>query len=151
MTTILIATLIGGLIAATLDIIWAISMAYLVKKMSPETLLQFVASGLLGMKAYAKGWSGAMLGLFSHYIIALVMALGFVLLSRVFPVILAYPLKMGALYGFFLFFVMNWIVVPNSKTVPKLPLKGPRFVIELIAHMVLVGIPIALVTWYFYK
>ncbi|MGH1349521.1 MAG: hypothetical protein ACRBBN_01750 [Methyloligellaceae bacterium] len=151
MITILKATLIGGLIAATLDIIWAISIAYLAKKMPPQKLLQFVASGLLGVKAYARGWSSAALGLLSHYIIALVMAFAFVVVARQIPVILVYPLIAGAAYGVFLFFVMNWIVVPRSGTVPKLPLKGPRLVMEIIAHIVLVGMPIALIAACFIK
>ena len=51
----------------------------------------------------------------------------------------------GIAYGLITYVVMNWIVVPLRFDTP-LPPKPLSIATQLFAHIVLVGIPIALIT-----
>jgi hypothetical protein len=55
------------------------------------------------------------------------------------------PYRSGIAYGVITYFVMNWVVVPLRFGTP-LPPKTLSIVTQGFAHIVLVGIPIALVT-----
>nr|NUR37366.1 hypothetical protein [Sphingomonas sp.] len=59
--------------------------------------------------------------------------------------ILQSPLKWGIAYGLLSYVAMNWIVVPLRFDVP-LPPKPLSIASQLFAHIVLVGIPFALIT-----
>ena len=52
--------------------------------------------------------------------------------------------RTGLAYGVITYFVMNWVVVPLRFATP-LPPKPLSIATQLFAHIVLVGIPIALV------
>ena len=64
------AVLTTGLIAGTLDILAACLSAYIQRGMTPEKLLQFVASGLFGADAFTGGAIMAVAGLVMHFMIA---------------------------------------------------------------------------------
>ena len=61
------AILVGGLIAGTLDITYAITYSAW-RGTPPQALLQFVASGLLGQPSFEGGTGTAALGLLLHYL-----------------------------------------------------------------------------------
>jgi hypothetical protein len=61
------------------------------------------------------------------------------------PHLLDMPYRSGIAYGVITYFVMNWVVVPLRFGTP-LPPKTLSIVTQGFAHIVLVGIPIALVT-----
>src|SRR5690606_27863107 len=67
------AILVGGMVAATLDITYAISFSAW-RGVPPTRLLQSVASGLLGSASYEGGTATAVLGLILHYLMALLIA-----------------------------------------------------------------------------
>ena len=75
---------------------------------------QSVASGLLGKASYEGGNATIVLGLALHFFIAFVMALVYVKASHRLPVLVCRPVLMGVLYGFVLYVVMNFVVVPLS-------------------------------------
>jgi uncharacterized membrane protein YagU involved in acid resistance len=73
-----------------------------------------------------------------------IMAGTFVLAARNWPGLLAKPIQWGTIYGLATYFVMNWIVVPLRFDTP-LPPKPISIASQLFAHIVLVGIPIAVI------
>ena len=52
---------------------------------------------------------------------------------------------MGLLYGFGIWLVMNLLVLPYSN-IPKGPFDVSLAIVGIVWHMVLVGLPIALIT-----
>ena len=71
---------VGGLIAGACDITYAI-VFFGFRGVPAERILQSVASGLLGAKAFEGGTATAALGLLLHFSIALLLALIFYLAS----------------------------------------------------------------------
>ncbi|WP_262690844.1 hypothetical protein [Kordiimonas aestuarii] len=135
--------LIGGSIAGTLDILYAIS-AYSLRGVKPMVILQSVASGVQGAQAYSGGGTSAALGLGLHFFMTTLMALIYVLAAQVFPILTTRPVMTGAAYGVLLYLVMNYVVVPLSLAVPGRPPEGWYILGALFAHLCLVGVPIAL-------
>jgi hypothetical protein len=138
----LTAILVGGLIAATFDIV-QVTIFYAVKGVDWMRIPQSVASGLLGKASYSGGLSTALLGYGLHYAMALVMAAVYVLAARHLDILVRRPWLMGTLYGLGLYGVMTYVVTPLSMA------KGghfnwPGFIDGVLAHILAVGIPIAL-------
>jgi hypothetical protein len=111
---------------------------------------QSIASGLLGQAAYEGGWQTFALGLALHFGMAVIMALGFYLIAVIVPVIKQMLTVAGLAYGLGLYFLMTYVVVPRSHFYPAAhpvfpPHMGPVLYNSLFAHMVLVGLTIALV------
>ncbi len=63
--------LAGGLVAGTLDIVYACAFWAVKRAVPAERILQSVAAGLLGEASFAGGRATAALGLALHYFIAL--------------------------------------------------------------------------------
>jgi hypothetical protein len=137
---IAIATAVSG----TLDILFAMILTLTVGKGDIPKMLRFVASGPFP-KATEWGAPGAILGLLVHFTLMAIMAAIFVLAARRFPDILQSPLKWGVIYGLVTYVAMNWIVVHFRFDTP-LPPKSLSIATQLFAHVVLVGIPFALIT-----
>jgi hypothetical protein len=76
------AILIGGLIAGILDITYACVFSYFRRGVHPTAVLQSVAAGALGTKAREGGIKTALLGLFFHFLIALIVAAVYYFASR---------------------------------------------------------------------
>src|SRR5687767_2848419 len=89
----------GGLIAATLDIVYAWAFWALKAGVSAERIFQSVAAGLLGRASFDGGAATAALGLALHYGIALAMAIAYHAASRRWNVLSQRPLRYGAAYG----------------------------------------------------
>ena len=136
--TIAIATLVAG----TLDILFAMILTLLYGREIPN-MLRFVGSGPFPA-ATDMGAAGAAIGLLTHFTLMSIMAAAFVLAARQLPALARMPIQLGALYGLATYAVMNWIVVPLRFDAP-LPTKPVSIATQLFAHIVLVGIPIALI------
>lgn len=136
------ALVAGGLTAGLLDIVYAMTVWHL-QGVAPMTILHSVASGLLGRAAYEGGVASALVGLLAHFTLTLAMAAVFVTWRRRRPRVLANPLLAGAVYGLLVFGVMNLLVVPLSRAPVAFP-SGWLLAGALFAHIVLVGMPIAL-------
>ena len=110
------AIVTGGLIAATLDIIYAFAVyGPLSYGLSPEQVLQSVAAGWLGRDmARAGGWQTAAFGAATHIVIALTMAATYVFAARRVGTLTAKPIVAGIGYGLVLYVVMNYMIVPLS-------------------------------------
>jgi hypothetical protein len=136
---ILLATAVAG----TLDILFAVILTLLYGR-EPGNMLRYVASGPFPS---AKDWAtpGAVLGLVVHFTLMAIMATVFVIIARRHPDILRSPLKWGVIYGLVTYVVMNLIVVPLRFQTP-FPPSATGIATQLFAHIVLVGIPFALIT-----
>ena len=106
-------------------------------------MLRFVASGPFPA-ATGMGSAGALLGLAVHFALIAIMAAVYMAVARKRPHFLAKPIQWGIMYGLATYFIMNWIVVPLRFDTP-LPPKPLSIATQLFAHIVLVGIPIALI------
>src|SRR5258705_13208109 len=107
----LVGVLVGGLIAGTLDIVYAIVMLSRVGR-SPEWTLQSVATGWLGEAAFDGGSASAALGLTSHMLIAIAAAGVFYFASRWVPFLRQRALLSGLAFGVCVYLVMNFVVMP---------------------------------------
>ena len=137
--TIAIATLVAG----TLDILFAMILTVIYGREIPN-MLRYVGSGPFPA-ATDMGTAGAAIGLLTHFVLMAIMAAAFVYAARQWPPLLQKPIQWGIVYGLITYVVMNWIVVPLRFDTP-LPPKPLSIATQLFAHIVLVGLPIALIT-----
>lgn len=130
--------LAGILVAATLDIVFAMGFWLAKAGVAPARILQSVASGLLGAASYEGGAWSAALGLALHYAIMGFMVAACWLLARRFPPLPRHPLVGGIAYGLGLYAAMTWVVLPLSAASP-----GPRdagWIVASVAMHCLVGV-----------
>lgn len=136
---------LGGLVASTLDIVFACTFWALKAGVSPVRILQSVAAGLLGKASFGGGALTAALGLALHFLIAVVMSATYYVAARAWPLLWQRPLACGVLYGIVLYVVMNYVVVPLSAASPGS--KDPLWIaLSIAVHALLVGVPIAFLT-----
>jgi hypothetical protein len=105
----------GGLVAGTLDLIDAFVFFGLRSGAKPMPILHSIAAGFIGRDAArAGGVPTAILGLFSHYLVAFCIVTVYVLASRAIPLLRKRWFVCGIAYGVAAYFVMTWFVVPMS-------------------------------------
>lgn len=138
------AIVTGGFIAGALDITFAMVYYGPWRGRPALGVLQSVASGWLGQPAFDLGWSSAALGLLTHFCIALGAATTYFLASRSITVLRTRPLIAGMAFGLGVWLFMNFIVLPLS-AIPFKPSYAPAIMLpNLVVHIILIGIPIAL-------
>jgi hypothetical protein len=135
---IAIATAVSG----TLDIMFAMVLTVVFGR-EIGNMLRYVGSGPFP-QATEMGAGGAMLGLLVHFALMAIMASVYVLAARRIPALVERPIQWGVLYGLATYAVMNWLVVPMRFGTP-LPPSPVSMATQLFAHIVLVGVPIALI------
>lgn len=137
---------VATLVAGTLDIAAAM-ITTAARGKSVTGMLQFVASGPLGDWPRTSGWIGAAAGLAVHFAIMAVMVAAFVAAARLLPKLDSLRLLYGAAYGASLYLIMYWIVIPLRWPPNPAAVTTPMAVLMPLAiHILLVGIPIALIT-----
>src|SRR5690349_9397170 len=104
----------GGLIAGTLDLTGACVASWLRAGVTPQRVMQSVASGLLGQASYQGGAKTAALGVVLHYLIATTWTIVFYLASRKLRFLLQQPVVWGLVYGVIVYGFMNFVVLPLS-------------------------------------
>lgn len=108
-------TVLGaGAAAATLDLIYAFTLYYLLRGVGPQRVLHTIASGFYGQAAYDGGWATAAVGFTVHYFILIVAAWWFFLASRYIPALRRHAAACGIAYGAAIYCCMNFIIVPLS-------------------------------------
>jgi hypothetical protein len=110
----------------------------------PIRIPQSIASGLLGAKAFQRGWPTALLGIALHFLIACTAAAIFYAASRKIRFLTAQPVLAGLLYGAAIYLFMNYVVVPLSAA-RSAPFSLLIFVTGALAILFLVGLPISLI------
>ena len=134
----------GGLVAGTLDIVYAWVFWAIKAGVPARRILQSVAAGLLGKAGFEGGAATAALGLGLHYCIACSMAVTYFLVARRWTALHQRPVVYGAAYGLLLYAIMNYIVVPLSAAGGG-GSKDPLWVgLSVAVHMFLIGVPMAL-------
>jgi hypothetical protein len=133
------STVTAGLIAGSLDIT-ATSILVRSQGIAIQKLLQTIASGVLGPRAFDLGRQSALLGLFFHFLIALTSAAVYLAAAEALPVLIDRPILSGTLFGVAVHLVMSLIVVPLSRV--RRPFSARRFVIQLFVHILFIGLPI---------
>ncbi|WP_343519918.1 hypothetical protein [Sphingomonas sp.] len=136
-TRIVMATLVAG----TLDILAAIGLTLAFGR-KVEAMLRYVASGPF---PDAKNWgaTGAAAGLAVHFVLMAIMAAIFVLAADRMPQLKEKPILWGVIYGLVTYVAMNLVVVPLR--FGTFPVSAMGIATQLFCHIVLVGIPIALI------
>jgi uncharacterized membrane protein YagU involved in acid resistance len=136
----------AGVICGVIDL--AAAMTFSASRgIPPKRLLQSIASALIGPKAFARGGAAA-LGFALHFGIAFAVAAVYVGASRRLPLLNQYPIASGLLYGIGVHLVMTFIILPL--TALNRPFSIVFFMVQLAIHAFCVGLPIALVTRYFF-
>ena len=131
----------GGLTAGVLDATDGV-IAFGFKGMNPIQVLQYIASGALGVNAFKGGLSTAALGALFHFFIAFVVAAVYYGASRKLTALYRNPATGGLVYGATVYVFMNYMVLPLS-AVPKSEFSLPLFLNGIVGHALFVGLPIA--------
>lgn len=135
--------LIGiGLLLGSLDLAFACTYWKLLHGVAPARILQGIASGWLGTRAFAGGSATVWLGAALHYAIMLAMVFVYAAASRRLSLLTRRPWLCGPLYGLLLYAVMNGIVLPLSAATSTSMV--PSWIVSsIMVHAWLIGLPIA--------
>jgi uncharacterized membrane protein YagU involved in acid resistance len=136
----------AGLVAGVLDGADAVIIIPWLKHIGAVRILQFIASGLLGVRAFRGGWWVASLGLTLHFLIAISAAAIYYAISAKLPVPSRKPFIFGPVFGLMFFGLMQYVVVPLSVAPKQPPIKEDELLNLVLSHMLFVGLPIALIT-----
>lgn len=140
----LLGSVIGaGAVAGALDLAFAITVWGL-KGVPAKMIPTSIASGLLGPDAFKLGTPAVVAGTGLHFGMTITMAAIYAIAAGRWPALARNPVRAGIGYGAAIYAVMNAVVVPLSRA----PLKPPPVPValgDLAAHMLLVGLPIALI------
>ena len=139
----IVYALLGGLIAATLDIVYAF-VFFGFRGVSATRVLQSIASGLLGSRAYEGGVSTALIGFVLHFALMLIIALIFHVAARRIPPLIRHPITIGAAFGIVVYWVMNLVVLPLSAFPGTFAFDPVIVPTGLLVHAFLIGVPIAM-------
>ena len=102
-----------GLLAGTLDISENLIFNQL-RGITPTMVFQFIASGLVGVRAFHGGEASIALGVAIHYTIAIFWTSAFYAASRELAILTRHPVICGLLYGGLVYVIMNFAVLPFS-------------------------------------
>lgn len=109
----------------------------------PLRLLQGIAYGLLGPRAFNGGWLTALVGLACHFFVAFSASTVFYLTSRKLQFLIRRPIPAGIAYGIVVYIVMQAVVIPLSR-IGWLPFSLRGTATGIAIHMACVGLPISL-------
>ena len=135
----------GALTVATLDILDAF-VFFGFRGVPPVTILQSIASGLLGSAAYEGGAATAVLGLMLHVFIASGVVGTYLVASRFVPALVRHPVLGGLLYGLAVYLVMYRVVLPLS-AIGARPRPWPVVTNGVLIHLLGIGLPSAWFAW----
>ncbi len=98
----------------------------------------------MGNAAFAGGPATALLGLVLDFTMTTIMAGVFILSADRIPLLRSHVISGSLLYGFGVFIVMNFFVLPLSAA-PPLPAPPMWLFIEIILeHVLLIGLPLGI-------
>ncbi|HEV2112381.1 MAG TPA: hypothetical protein VGT99_13565 [Gammaproteobacteria bacterium] len=106
----LTAILLGGLIGGTIDI----GSASVISGFGPVTIMQAIASGLLGKDSFTGGVPTAVAGVLLQWSMAILIAAIYMLATARMPAMRRRWIPTGIVAGVVIYFVMTYLVVPLS-------------------------------------
>lgn len=142
---ILNTILLSGLVAGMLDATAGVVVYYIWFGFNPLQVLQYIAAGFYGPTAINGGAGMIMAGLIFHFLIAYVVAAIYFYAYPAIRILNKYKVIAAHIYGLGIWLVMNMVVLPNTN-LPPAPFDLGLAVTGIIWHMLLVGLPIALIT-----
>jgi hypothetical protein len=137
-----LAIAVGGLVAGTLDLTQAMVLF-------GAKIPLAIAAGVLGPRAFQGGAGVYLLGVLLHFFIACSAAAIYVAFSFRLRFLAQHPVVCGLFFGAAVDLVMTLIVLPLSALHATGPYPYHDLVLGLVVHMIVVGLPIALSTWWF--
>ena len=139
-----LAIIIGGGTAGCLDLAYAF-VYHGLHGIAPLRILQSIASGLMGVRAFDSGVASAAFGLIAHFAILLFASALYQVTSRRVRVLVLRPLLSGIAFGACIYMVMHAIVLPLSAA-PHFKTTPPQIALDIAAHLLLIGPCIAFAT-----
>ena len=140
----LVTVLWIGLLAGTLDITDNLIFNQL-RGITPKMVFRYIASGLIGMKAFRVGLASVVLGVAIHYTIALVWTGVFYAASRKVAILSRRPVFSGLVYGGAIYLFMNFIILPLSGVPhPRSAITLASRINGVLALLLFIGLPISL-------
>lgn len=140
----------SGLVAGVLDAIAGVIVYYIFFGFNPIQVLQFIGAGIHGPEAIGGGSIMVLAGALYHFVIAYIVAIIYFFLFPKIKVLRTNIVFMGLIYGLGIWLIMNLIVLPQSN-IPKAPFDIKLAIVGIVWHMVLVGLPIAIITSKYYS
>ena len=132
----LLAVGVGGLIAATVDLLQACILF-------GHDIILVITDGLLGPKALQGGAFNYALGVLLHVFISLCFATFYYAVSRKLKFMTEFPLVCGLCFGAGVHLVMTLIVLPLSALHQTDPVAIHDLIQGLVVHMVVFGLPVS--------
>lgn len=142
-------TLRAGLVVAFTDGLWAVTLwTVVLQKSTAGRVFQGIARALLGDDAFAGGAPTVALGVAMHLLVACAWAFAYALALRHSPAVRRAvsamgPLMTGAVIGAVVWTVMDLLVLPLTRA-HATPPASAMFAVNLVGHMIFVGLPLAL-------
>jgi hypothetical protein len=137
----------GWLAVGILDGLSAI-ITSLVLGGSPIRMFKAIASSLLGREtAMAGGAETILLGVVLHFCVAFGVVAVLYLIVRRMPVLPRYPYIVGPIYGIAVYFMMNYVVLPQT-LIQQGPFDLTSMIRGIIIHILFVGLPPMLIASY---
>ena len=144
--TALLTVLWIGLVAGTLDITYNLVFNQL-RGITPKMVFQYIASGLIGMKAFQIGLASVALGVAIHYAIALTWTAVFYAASRRLAILIHRPVLSGLVYGGAVYLFMNFVVLPLTRVPhPRAAVTLASRINGVLALLLFIGLTISLLT-----
>lgn len=139
---------VTALVAGSLDMGAALLFFVIRSKQNPAMLLRYISSAVFGPRAFSDGSRMVVAGICFHFFIAFCWTWFYL---TVYPWTMAWGRGLWVdafLYGLFVWVVMNGVVLPLSKAVPR-PLSFSFLLINVLILMVAIGLPCAYAARYF--
>lgn len=137
------SVVVGGALGGALDLLFAVSFAGY-NGAAPGRVFQAIASGLLGDAAASGGIGVNLLGIACHFGISILWAALFALFASRLPVLPRRPILAGPAFGIVVFLSMRFVVLPLSAYPRPVTFRPLATALDLLSHMFLFGLPIAL-------
>ena len=137
--------MIAGLVIAIVNGLDQTIFAVVTQHVAPVIVFQYFASALLGLAAFAGGYTTALLGLLIHVVIAFVVAGVFILAASKIALLRRTIFVSALVYGAAVS-IISGVVLPFTAA-PKLSVTTQAVVHGLVADALFLGLPLAITVW----
>lgn len=128
-------------VAGTLDIVTACTKYSIQTGNSPEGVLKFITSALIGPKAFEGGWEMSLAGLLLHFVVAFLFTCFYFLIYPRMPWMQRNRVPAIILYGIFAASVMKFLVLPLTQLTMR-PFNLENFLVEALILVLCIALPV---------
>lgn len=127
----------GGVLVAAADIVFATTLWFDWSVPGLTRVFQSIAVGVLGQTSYQGGVATALFGAVLQVFMATLFVVASTVVGLRLPRLLRRPWLYGPPYGFLLYVIMNFVVMPLSRVGRTPSLEHPDWILlAILAHMV---------------